>query len=68
MKLGLPAATDEDLGRRLVSLTFFRLVVLVALLVLIERFYLRELPFGGFSTTVAIWPAICWNRRTWTWS
>lgn len=54
MKLGLPAAADEGLGRRLVGLTFFRLVVLVALLVLIERFYLRELPFGGFSSTIAV--------------
>lgn len=54
MKLGLPAGVDAPLARRLATLTFLRLLVLVALLVIVERVYLQSLPFGGFSSIVAL--------------
>jgi two-component system, NtrC family, sensor histidine kinase HydH len=54
MKLGLPAGVDAPLARRLAALTFLRLLVLVALLVIVERVYLQALPFGGFSSIVAL--------------
>lgn len=54
MKWGLPAEVDSPLGKRVATLTFLRLVVLTLLLVIIELYYLRAMPFGGFSTMVAV--------------
>ena len=54
MWLGIPAGVDTPLGRRLAGLTFFRLTVLTIFLVIIERYYLTEMVFGGFSSLVAV--------------
>lgn len=53
MKLGIPAGVDNPLGKRLATLSFVRLVLLGVLTILIELYYFRELPFGGFSTFAA---------------
>lgn len=54
MKLGLPTGVDSPLGRRLAALTLLRLTALALLLAIIEVYYLRALPFGGYSTVVGV--------------
>lgn len=54
MWLGIPAGVDTPLGKRLASLTAFRLVVLTIFLAITELYYLKQLAFGGFSSKVAI--------------
>lgn len=54
MKLGIPAGVDNPLGKRLATLSFVRLVLLGVLTILIELYYFRELPFGGFSTFASV--------------
>ena len=54
MKLGLPTGVDTPLGRRLAALTLLRLTALALLLAIIEVYYLRALPFGGYSTVVGV--------------
>jgi len=54
VKLGLPTGVDTPLGRRLAVLTLLRLAVLAFLLAVIEVYYLRALPFGGYSTVVGV--------------
>ena len=54
MKLGIPAGVDSPLGKRLVTLTVVRLAVLGALTLAIEFYYMRELPFGGFSSSAMV--------------
>ena len=54
MKLGLPTGVDTPLGRRLATLTLLRLTALALLLAIIEVYYLRALPFGGYSTLVGV--------------
>lgn len=54
MKLGLPTGVDTPLGRRLAALTLLRLTALALLLVIIEVYYLRALPFGGYSTLIGV--------------
>ncbi len=54
MWLGITAGVDTPLGRRLAGVTFFRLTVLTIFLVIIERYYLTEMVFGGFSSLVAV--------------
>ncbi len=54
MKLGIPAGVDGTLGRRLITLTVVRLTLLGALTIIIEFYYFRELPFGGFSSTASV--------------
>jgi len=52
--LGIPAGVDSPLGKRLAWLSFLRLLLLTTFLGIIELYYNRELPFGGFSSAVAI--------------
>ncbi|MEZ4437865.1 MAG: ATP-binding protein [Polyangiaceae bacterium] len=54
IRLGLPAGVDPSLGRRLATLTFLRLLVLALILLIVEVYYLRALPFGGYSSSVGI--------------
>ncbi len=54
MKLWLPAGVTSPLGRRLAWLTLLRLLVLAAFLGIVEFYYNRDLPSGGFSSTVAV--------------
>lgn len=54
MWLGIPAGVDTPLGKRLASLTAFRLVVLTIFLAITELYYFKQLAFGGFSTKIAI--------------
>lgn len=54
MKLGLPAGVDSPLGRRLVGLTVLRLSVLTAFLAIIELYYNRALPLGGYSSIMTV--------------
>ncbi len=54
MKPRIPAGVTSPLGRRLAWLTLLRLLVLAAFLGIVEFYYNRELPVGGFSSTVAI--------------
>jgi two-component system, NtrC family, sensor histidine kinase HydH len=54
VRLGLPTGVDTPLGKRLAALTFLRLGVLTLLLIIIEVYYLRSLPFGGYSTVVGV--------------
>ncbi|MBM4358854.1 MAG: hypothetical protein FJ096_12185 [Deltaproteobacteria bacterium] len=56
MKLRVPIGVDTPLGRRLVGLSFVRLVVLGIFLLVIELYYLDEL--GGFSSSVAVATAV----------
>ena len=54
MKLGIPTGVDTPLGKRLAGLTLLRLFVLTVFLGIIELYYNRELPFGGFSSVMGI--------------
>ncbi|MBW2453140.1 MAG: hypothetical protein JRI68_01440 [Deltaproteobacteria bacterium] len=54
MKLWLPAGVTSPLGRRLAWLTLLRLLALAAFLGIVEFYYNRDLPSGGFSSTVAV--------------
>jgi two-component system sensor histidine kinase HydH len=54
LPLGIPAGVDSPLGKRLAWLSFLRLVLLTTFLGIVELYYNRELPFGGFSSAVAI--------------
>ncbi|MBW2526643.1 MAG: hypothetical protein JRI23_20845 [Deltaproteobacteria bacterium] len=54
MWLGIPAGVDTPLGKRLASLTAFRLLVLTTFLAITELYYFKQLAFGGFSSRVAI--------------
>jgi signal transduction histidine kinase/3D (Asp-Asp-Asp) domain-containing protein len=53
MRLGIPPGVETHLGRRLITLTVVRLGVLGLMTVIIEFYYFRELPFGGYSSAVA---------------
>jgi two-component system sensor histidine kinase HydH len=54
MQLGVGAGEDSSLARRLTWLTALRLVVLTVFLGITQRFYFRDVGFGGFSGQVAL--------------
>jgi len=54
MWLGIQAGVDTPLGKRLATLTAYRLVVLTVFLAITELYYLKQLAFGGFSSKIAI--------------